>query len=202
MSQTILQKDLISELRETKDRVRRLEHLLTDFAAPGAITNTNMAANSIDSDQYVDGSIDTEHLAAEAWSSYTPTLGGISTGNGTLNAKYIRIGSIVFVRVIWTMGTTSSVSSEPQFTLPDGDNLHGDYTPISFLGHAICADSNGFIYNGFVTEVSGNSSKVRAMLEATSVGYAAQSGGTITSTSPFTWTNPDRMELYFHYEAA
>lgn len=170
--------------------------------ADSSIDTVHLADDSIDSQHYVDGSIDTVHLADEAWSSYTPTLTGISTGNGTLDADYIRLGSTVFVRVIWTMGTTSSVSSEPRFTLPDGDSLHGDYTPVSVLGHAVCADSNGFIYNGFVTEVSGDTSKVRAMLQAANGTYVTQSGGTITSTSPFTWTNPDRIELYFHYEAA
>jgi hypothetical protein len=34
--------------------------------ASGAVTNAKMAANSVDSDQYVDGSIDTEHFSLTA----------------------------------------------------------------------------------------------------------------------------------------
>ena len=39
--------------------------LITGIAA-GSITNAKMAANSIDSDQYVDGSIDLAHMSVES----------------------------------------------------------------------------------------------------------------------------------------
>jgi len=55
--------------------------------ASGAVTNAKMAANSVDSDQYVDGSIDTVHLANDIVTydklavefTSTEALGSVST---------------------------------------------------------------------------------------------------------------------------
>ena len=43
-----------------------LTQVITEVIADDAVTNGKIAANSIDSDQYVDGSIDTEHFSLTA----------------------------------------------------------------------------------------------------------------------------------------
>jgi hypothetical protein len=52
------------------------------------------------------------------WTSYTPTLQSITLGNGTIVGKYIRIGKFCSVRIQLTLGSTSSVSTFPRFSIP------------------------------------------------------------------------------------
>lgn len=54
-----------------------------------------------------------------AWASWTPTLTGITLGNGTVVAKFLQIGKTVQFRFEFTMGSTSVISGNPpSFSLP------------------------------------------------------------------------------------
>ncbi len=55
--------------------------------AAASITNAKMAANSIDSDQYVDGSIDREHLSADI-------IDGTKLADNAVNSEHYTDGSI------------------------------------------------------------------------------------------------------------
>lgn len=54
----------------------------------------------------------------EATIAYTPTLGGITIGNGTVAAYYTRVNKIVYGSVYITLGSTSAITTTVTFTLP------------------------------------------------------------------------------------
>jgi hypothetical protein len=53
-----------------------------------------------------------------AWVAYTPTLGNVSLGNGTVDFKYAQLGKVVHVRGILTFGSTTTVSGAITFSTP------------------------------------------------------------------------------------
>lgn len=54
-----------------------------------------------------------------AWQSWTPTLTGITLGNGTLNCKYLTVGKTIHFRFELTLGTTTTFGATiNDFTLP------------------------------------------------------------------------------------
>lgn len=56
--------------------------------------------------------------AAGAWTSFTPSWTNLTPGNGVVSAAYSKFNKILFVRVFFDFGTTSSLTSNLQMTLP------------------------------------------------------------------------------------
>ena len=91
-----------------------------------ATEKANTASAVMDGDTaggVLSGTFPNPGFAATAWTSYTPTWTAIVTnpviGNGTIQAAYIQIGKIVFVRVTITGGTTTTWGSGGYaFSLP------------------------------------------------------------------------------------
>lgn len=62
---------------------------------------------------------DTIYPVNGAWTSWTPTFTNLTVGNGTLSARYKQIGDKTYaIAVQLTLGSTSSVSTSPSFTIP------------------------------------------------------------------------------------
>ena len=117
-----------------------------------------------------------------AWTSYTPSIGNGSVGNGTLVGYYKLIGKTAHFRVQFSLGSTSTIS---------GDFAVG--TPFTGVNAAASANaiyldaSTQFWYNGFYYE-----------------GYPRyqQTFGTLSATTPFTWATSDVIWIYGTYEVA
>jgi len=130
-----------------------------------------------------------------AWTSYTPTFTNFTLGNGTITlAKFKQLGKLVFVKVLVTLGSTSSVSGRIGFTLPvtaTSDNFDRNIGTAGLTAGATGAQ--GFVAIGTTT---------RADL------YAVLASGTYTtstntsSTIPGTWTTGNTWSTAFTYEAA
>ena len=52
------------------------------------------------------------------WQTYTPVITGVTVGNGTLVAKYMRAGKRVVVEVDFQLGSTSAVSAAIVINFP------------------------------------------------------------------------------------
>jgi hypothetical protein len=52
------------------------------------------------------------------WTTYTPSNSGITVGNGTQTARYVKVGKTVFVSYRFVLGSTSSVSGAVYVGLP------------------------------------------------------------------------------------
>ena len=54
------------------------------------------------------------------WSTYAPTLGNVTLGNGTRTAKYYKMNKIGFVSLDFTLGSTSDITGDFSCPLPSG----------------------------------------------------------------------------------
>jgi len=141
-------------------------------------TNDNVTANDL-------------NALAGAWSSYTPTLGGFTAGNGTGTGKYLQFGKLVIFRATFTFGsTTVAASAYPTLTLP------------------VTAAAAGFQdIGGAFGDASGTNYQAIAHLPTTStvsLGVIGTNGAQTTPTAvlPFTWTTTDAVVAWGTYEAA
>lgn len=134
--------------------------------------------------------------AGWALSSWVPTWSGVTVGNGTVVAKFIQTGKLVFFRVIFTLGTTSAVSGDTTFTLPVTANSFYSSSTNTNIGNAEFAGStgtNGFVYLGSTTLAN--------ILIATASGtYVTNTA--LSATAPFGWTSTNWISAQGVYEVA
>lgn len=129
-----------------------------------------------------------------AWKAWTPTWANLTIGNATQDCKYTQIGKTIHFRCVITLGNTSSVGTNPTFTLPVASNAAYLFTP---CGSSRCQDTSGAWYLG---TVYANGSTGQPIIYNTSGSWIASAG--LSATNPFTWTNTDVMYLTGTYEAA
>jgi len=123
------------------------------------------------------------------WTTWTPTIGNISIGNGTVTARTSQLGNTVFFSLKITFGSTTTISGSPNFTLPVTANSIAtfpcyllDTGVAAYLANAYCP-SGTTVYLDLVDTTSS-----RALLTS------------FSSTSPFTWGNTDVISISGSYE--
>lgn len=122
--------------------------------------------------------------------SYTPTLTGITLGNGTLTAKYLQAGKLVIGHVTFLAGSTTTYSAT---------NL-GFSLPVAFSTALVGTSSIG---NGHVDNGAGASRRlVMVGPSGTQTANFLYEGGTVTDTTPFAFGTSSRIGFQFTYEAA
>lgn len=98
---------------------------------------------------------------AGAWESYTPTLAGFTLGNGTMRAKYYRIGKFYTVKVAVTSGTTSATTNPIVITNPVASIAYIPTEPLgigkykTFHGPVVCNDANTVTLRWYTVTGSG-----------------------------------------------
>jgi hypothetical protein len=127
-----------------------------------------------------------------AWTTWTPSLTGITTGNGTVTAKYLQIGKMVQFRFKFQLGSTSAITGGPTITLPvaQASGAHLSF-PVLY------GDFGLRFHAGMSSTESGVIS-----LFAINTGSAFAETAGISSTVPFTWTTNDSLVANGTYEAA
>lgn len=163
--------------------------LPTDGQVPYG-TTLRTAINAIN-DQVDINTTDIAELGAD-WASYTPSLSGLTIGDGTLTGAFVRIGDTVLFRVSIVFGSTTAITGNVTVGLPT------------------TAASAAFVSTGML-EDSGSARYV-AFTFATTTGveiYPLDTSGTygrlnnvLSATVPFTWTTGDFIRLSGAYEAA
>lgn len=129
-----------------------------------------------------------------AWTTYTPTLTNITLGNGALDAAYMRIGHLVFVRFRFLAGSTTSYSAGTlAFSAPVTPNA-------VYTGSVSCGVGAGLIKpatSQSVTVFFDTNGKFNLYTDA------AASGGTVTNTNPGTFVaSTSSITFTATYEAA
>lgn len=125
-----------------------------------------------------------------AWTAYTPTVSGITIGNGTFSASYARVGKNVTLKVRFTLGSTSAITGAATFSLPVNATGFGYGT-----ANLNCAGSN---YQG-VALISGSTNVIANAVNSAGT-YAVQSS--TSATIPATWATGNVISLTISYEAA
>lgn len=132
-----------------------------------------------------------------AWSTWTPTLTGITQGNGTVEAYWTQIGKTVHFHFVFTMGSTSTMSSG-NFSPPV--NANARYDNLDYAGHARYNDITAAAANFAGVVRFETASELRPINILTNTTYTQESG--LSATTPFTWATGDRLICSGTYEAA
>jgi len=160
-------------------------------AGTGADTFSKLTAGSNYSILMADSAQSTGLKWDDSWTDYTPTLTGITKGNGTLIAKYKRVGKLCTVLVKFTLGSTSSMGSDNYVTLPF-NSTQDVIAPMSIMDYGT-SQYMGFVYPQYADTV-------RLLLTNTNTSYG--NGALVTATVPMTWTTNDNFAFVITYEVA
>jgi hypothetical protein len=133
-----------------------------------------------------------------AWTSYTPTITGTTSGtwtqgNGTVSAAYKRNGRDTIVQGSISFGSTSSFASivgSLRVSLPSGVAASGTSRPLFGAGDII--DASPATRWTYVLRI-----------DTTTTFTMMRYDGTFASaTSPMTWASGDALDFWGIYEAA
>jgi len=127
------------------------------------------------------------------WTTWSPSYFNITVGNGTVIARYQKIGKTVnyFYRLTW--GSTTSCGNYPIVSYP----VSPSYTTY-FNGLATLQDTGVGQYLGRVTNDSTNGLLI--MVEYTGGNWNID--GVLGAASPATWTTGDIWTIQGSYEVA
>ena len=128
------------------------------------------------------------------WVDFTPTFTNLTVGNGTVIARYQKIGKLVNLYFNFTLGSTSVISTSPSFTLPIAASQA--YT----VFNARYLDSGVTSYFG-IASTGGGLTQLNFLEMRVNSTYADIIGN-ITATVPFTWTTNDIISAQISYEVA
>jgi hypothetical protein len=128
-----------------------------------------------------------------AWTTFTPTWQNVTIGNATNNGKYCQIGKIVFVKIVFRFGSTTSFTGVVSVNNPiAGTGATGGYqSGIQIL------DAGTVYYLGFTNVGTGSAEMLIANVAGTYPQLAQ-----VNATVPMTWATNDEIVLSYWYEVA
>jgi hypothetical protein len=129
-----------------------------------------------------------------AWTSYTPTFTNLSVGNGTLIARYLKVGRAVWFNFTFQLGSTSSVSSDIAVSLP----VTASSNPGAFTVVGQFIDVSPLTVYPVVADAGTTGMNLRAINAAGTYATWALTSATV----PFTWATNDKILCSGFYEAA
>lgn len=146
-------------------------------------------------DAYFDGLIG----SGTAWTAWTPTWTNLTVGNATVAAYYQKFGKTVNAKLLYSHGSTSSVSAGGVgFSLPVTSTSTAYLAYVTPIGVGSIYDPGSFMYYGLV--FWGSTTTARLRISDVSATY-----GKVTdfdTTTPFTMSPGDNISASFTYEAA
>ena len=162
-------------------------------AGTGADTFARLAVGANNSFLRANSATSTGLEYADAYTSYTPTITGVTQGNGTITGKSMRVGKMCHAEVVLVFGSTTVMVGPVGISLPFTSTTSVQNPALVTLldtGTAVMpalafADGTG-AYRITAIDTSGSNATERA----------------ITSTVPFTWATGDRINFSVIYEVA
>jgi len=161
-----------------------------------ATPSEGMVTITTDTDelQYYNGTSFVSGLPFGAYTSYTPTITGVTITGGTSLFAFCQIGKTVHVRGSFTLGASSAITGAITVTTP----VTASSSAPNVIGTAIFIDAGTAAYNGMVRLPTTTVLNINPINTA---GTFALS--TVTSSSnPFTWVSTDSFQFSATYEAA
>ena len=124
------------------------------------------------------------------WQSYTPTLSNITLGNGTLAARWARVGKTITGNIRFVAGGTTSYSA-------GNLALSVPVAPAAWIS-ALDVIGSGWIDNGSGATRRGTT--IQLASSGSSNMQHLYEGGTVMNNAPFTFTTTSRISMQFMYE--
>ena len=134
------------------------------------------------------------------YQAYTPTLSGITIGNGTIDAKYCRVNDFVHAIGRIVFGSTTAVTGTTYVTLPVNCDAIESLDTSSFGDVYFLDSSSGAVYPSDGVSSGGLANRAYISVLTASATYVARSN--ISATVPFTWATGDCIGFNFMYKAA
>lgn len=141
---------------------------------------------------YLEGTNELTFYTGSAWrtvqlpqTNWSPTWVNLSVGNGSQTAVYSRAGDLVYIHVILTFGTTTSVSGT-----------------VSISNLPVTGSTTGVVLGANLIDASGSDALGMCRVSSTSVTLKTSTGANINATQPFTWTTSDVICFSGSYIAA
>jgi hypothetical protein len=120
--------------------------------------------------------------------SYTPTWGGLTVGNGVQSWKYVRVNNFVYVTGLITLGSTSSVAANISVNVPINSTNQPE---ASFVGQTALSDASTTA--GAIATTIFASNRLFAQPVNTAGTYAANVA--VSATVPWTWAVNDTISI-------
>ena len=133
-----------------------------------------------------------------AWAAWTPTWTNVTVGNGTVTAKYLQIGKMVWFRLSFVLGSTSAIAGTASFTLPVTSVSHAGTASTQPIGKVMLVDTGTNQLLGTLTWASTTTARISwDDVDASNVIRTA-----ISATVPFTWAATDEINCEGFFESA
>lgn len=131
-------------------------------------------------------------ILAEPSVTWTPTLTGLTVGNGTWIASYHRSDGWIDLEANFTFGTTSAITGDLNLTLPIASaNVTPDLFTVTFRDDNVAQQFSG--------QADFNNSTTSVLLRPINVAGTYAVGVAASATIPFTWTTNDRIMFAARY---
>jgi hypothetical protein len=157
----------------------------------GSATFDNLSAAANGALLTTDSSQTTGLKYSGLWQAYTPSTTGLTIGNGTMEARYCRIGNTIHTVINFSLGSTSAITGDVTF----GQPVNAAYTS---SGSCWLDDIGPFVVYAGVCMIVNGAFYARAI--NTGVAYGLSTA--LSSTIPFTWATSDVIRLQATYEVA
>jgi hypothetical protein len=166
------------------------------YVAPSTVTAGTSPITAAAQNILVNDIIDHETRIAAgeaAWTSFTPTWSGITIGNGTNSAAYLKVGKHVAFRASFTLGSTSAITGSIGVQFP--------VTAISLFSGVFVGffQDTGAGWSPAIC-ISGDGSGIALYASAAAGAYV--NANLTSSTVPHTWASTDVVSVSGVYQAA
>lgn len=185
---------------------------LGGIAPAGAVTTASYTGQYRDSSSGVlqrwNGTVWVSYQPAPTWTDYTPTWRvengtAPAIGDGTLAGSYVKIGTVVHVRIYLKIGSTTNLSAQDAnanwtFSLPAAPVATPAWKLDGRVLNAEAFDSSESLFHqGSALLSTNNGGVVRSVRDT-----LATSTGIWDKSLPFTWASGDILSLHGTYESA
>ena len=117
--------------------------------------------------------------------SYTPTFTGLTLGNGTVSAKYCKVGGVIVDEIVITFGSTTAVTGAVYIT-----GMQAASTATGLISSTVNLHDNG---NAYYAGAARQSSTTAVEVHAQTASGTYVSLASISATVPHTWAVSDQI---------
>lgn len=125
------------------------------------------------------------------WTAYTPSLAGVTLGNGSVFGRYMQVGKLVRFNAELVFGSTTTV---PGFIAIG--------IPVTARDTVWCCPAWLFDNSNGANRQAGSGNGGTTQVQVFGSGIGGGGGGQAAAAVPFTWAVSDAIKISGTYEAA